>query len=84
VLGIAHDLQAEAGHARHLARRGQQHHAADAEVAQDLRPDAVIALVGFEPEALVCLDRVESLVLQLVGSDLVGQSDAPAFLIKLE
>ena len=42
---IAGDFQPEAGHARHLARAGQQPHLADAEVAQDLRADAVDARV---------------------------------------
>src|SRR5437762_2905918 len=40
------DFESEAGHARHLARRRHQAHAADAEIAQDLRADAIDAQVG--------------------------------------
>ena len=52
--------------------------------AQDLRADAVVALIGLEPELLVGLDRVEPLVLQRIRADLVRETDAPAFLIQVE
>ena len=42
---VAGDLEVEARHARHLARRGEEPHLADVEVAQDLRADAVVAQV---------------------------------------
>ena len=45
LLDVAGDLEVEAGHARHLARLGEQPHPADVEVAQDLRADAVVAQV---------------------------------------
>ena len=62
----------------------QQPHRPDAEVAQDLGADAVVALVGLEAEPLVGLDRVEPLVLQLVGANLVGQADAAPFLVQVQ
>ena len=58
--------------------------AADAQVAQNLGADAVVALVGLEAEALVRLDRVEALVLQLVRANLVGQADAASFLVEIQ
>src|SRR6185436_5682981 len=42
---VAGHLEVEARHARHLARPREQPHAADVEVAQDLRADAVVAKV---------------------------------------
>src|SRR3954447_13623362 len=44
---------------------------ADAEVAKDLRADAVIALVDWQAQPLVRLDRIQPLLLQLVGVQLV-------------
>src|SRR5262245_39746079 len=50
---------------------GDEPHAAYAEVAQDLRADAVVAHVGRKAELLVGLDGVEALlVLERVGADL--------------
>src|SRR5574343_699541 len=43
----AGDFKVEAGHGRHLARAGEQAHLGDAEVAQDLRADAVAARIPF-------------------------------------
>src|SRR5437870_1043954 len=48
---VAGHFETEARHARHLARRGHEAHAADAEVAQDLRADAVDAQVDAAPGA---------------------------------
>src|SRR3954468_11314817 len=62
----------------------EQPHAADAQILEDLHADPVVALVGLEPEALVGLDGVEALVLQLVGADLVGQADAAPLLVEVE
>src|SRR5262249_35806455 len=60
-------------------------HLAHAEVAQDLRADAVVAEIRREAEPLVGLDRVETLlILQPVGLDLVLQPDAAAFLPHVE
>ena len=56
----------------------------DAEVAQDLRADAVVAPVLLEAELEVRLDRVAALVLQRVGAHLVRQADAAAFLVQVD
>ena len=57
---------------------GQQADRADAEVAQDRRPDAVLPQVDGQAQLEVGVDGVEALVLQLVGPQLVGDADAPA------
>src|SRR5262245_3656582 len=51
------------------------------EVGQDLRADPVLAGVRLEPELEVRLDRVETLLLELVGAQLVQQAD-PASLLR--
>ena len=56
----------------------------DAEVAQDLRADAVVAQVLLEAELEVGLDRVAALVLQRVGADLVREADAAPFLVQVD
>src|SRR5687767_5815622 len=63
---------------------GEQSHRADAEVAKDLHADAVVALIGLEAETLVRFHRVEPLILQLVGADLVREPDAPPFLVQVQ
>src|SRR5437899_809267 len=70
------DLQAEAFD-RDVLRGVVRHQPdlADTEVAQDLRSGAVVADVGSEAELRVCLDRVVSLLLQLVGFQFVDQAD---------
>src|SRR5262249_15801330 len=62
----------------------QQSHLPDAEIPQDLGPDAVIALVRLEAELLVCFDGVEPLILQLVRAKLIGEPDAPPFLMQIQ
>ena len=52
----------------------------DAQVCKDLGSCPVIAEIGWITEALIGLHRVQSLFLKLVGMNLGGQSDAPAFL----
>src|SRR6185369_5840050 len=42
---VAGDFEIEPRHAGHLARLGEKTHAADVQVAQDLRADAVVAQV---------------------------------------
>ena len=75
------DLEAEAFEAAVLRRVvGHQPHRGDPEVDQDLRPDAVLAGVGREPEVLVRLDRVATLVLERVRPQLVTETD-PASLV---
>ena len=46
---------------------------AQPEVDEDLRPDAVLAQVGGQAELEVRVDRVEALLLELVGAQLVGR-----------
>ena len=50
------------------------------EVLEDLDADAVVAAVGLVAQGQVGLDRVQALVLEAVGLDLLDQSDAAAFL----
>ena len=47
---------------------GQQPGFADAEVAQDLRADSVVAQVLLEAELQVGFDRIEPVVLQRVSA----------------
>ena len=54
------------------------------EVGEDLDADPVLARVGGEAELEVRLDRVEALLLQLVGLQLVQQADAAALLRHVE
>ena len=61
-----------------------QTHRPDAERAQHVRGDRVVALVVPEAEGDVRLDRVEAVVLQLVGADLVRQPDPAALLAQVE
>ena len=64
------DLDAEAVQTVDLFRIvGQQTQLLCAEVLQDLRADPVFAQVGREAELDVRLDRVEALLLKLVGLD---------------
>src|SRR5690606_15257556 len=62
----------------------QQTDRAEPEIEQDLRADAVVTQVRLEPERLVCLDRVLTLVLELVRPDLVGEADAASFLPQID
>ena len=57
-----------------------QTHLAHTEIGEDLRADAVIALVDRQPERKICLDRVGAAVLQLVGTQLISEADAAALL----
>ena len=75
------DFEAVAGQANHLARIvGEQPDFAHTEVRKDLRTDAVFAKVHREAEPAVGFDRVEPLLLQLVGMDFRRQADATALL----
>ena len=66
------DLYAEAVQTVNLLRIiGQQAQLLRAEVLQDLRADPVFAQVGREAELDVRLDRVEALLLKLVGLELL-------------
>src|SRR3954468_9861410 len=56
----------------------------ETEIEKDLRADSVIAEIGLEAEALVRLDGVDSLILELVRLQLVEQPDPAAFLIEVD
>src|SRR6185503_1972213 len=58
--------------------------AAHAEVHEDLDADPVLAVIRLEAEALVRLDRVETLILQRVGAQLVHEADAATLLPQVE
>src|SRR5687767_11812096 len=62
----------------------EQADAPHAEVREDLHADPVLALIRPEAEPLVRLDRVEALVLQLVGAKLVHEPDATALLPEIQ
>ena len=51
---------------------------------EDLGADPVVAQVGREAEALVRLDRVQALVLEVVGAELVHEADAPPLLAHVD
>src|SRR2546428_9046 len=51
-----------------------------AQIHEDLGADPVVAQIGLEAERRVSLDRVFTLVLELVGAHLIEEPDAPPFL----
>src|SRR5213594_4441810 len=59
---------------------GEQPEVLHAQIHEDLGADPVVAQIGLEAERCIGLDRVLSLVLELVGAHLVEQPDAPPFL----
>ena len=79
------DLQPEAPEAHDLGQVvGQKPDTREAEVLEDLGPDAVVAEVGGEAELLVGLDGVHALVLEVVGLHLVEEPDAAALLLHVD
>ncbi len=73
------DVQPVAVQAHPLGRVvGQQPHRPDTQVDQNLRADAVVAGVGRQAEFQVRVDGVVAGVLQLIGLQLVHQTDAAA------
>src|ERR1700684_3439179 len=71
------DRNAIAPEALNLVRIvGEQAHLADAEVADDLRADAVVAQVLLETQLQIGLDRIETGVLQRIGADFIAEPDA--------
>src|SRR3989442_11041696 len=65
------DLEAVPPEGRELAGIVGQHADLPAsEVAEDLRPDAVVPVVGLESELVIGLDGVPAPVLQLIGAQL--------------
>src|SRR5665213_722534 len=74
------DVEAEALQAPVLGGIvGHQAHGRHAQVDQDLGPDAVLAGVGRQSQLQVGVDGVEAFLLEVVGAQLVGQADTPAF-----
>ena len=58
----------------------QQSKFSDSDVFQDLHPNHVVSHIGLEAQAMIRLDRVEPLILKLVGLEFREQSNAPALL----
>src|SRR5438093_2452676 len=54
------------------------------EVVEDLTANPVVAVIGLEAERLVRLDRVLSLVLELVGAELVAETDPAPLLPEIQ
>src|SRR5262249_47347393 len=62
-------------------------HQANPGAAKDLQHaggDPVVALIIVEPDNAVGIDRVESSILQLISSNLVGQPEAAPFLLEVK
>ena len=56
----------------------------NAQIAEDLSANSVIAQIGGEAESLVGFHGVETAILQAVGAKLVDQSDAATFLAEVD
>src|SRR3990172_888521 len=79
------DLQPVSLHRDELAGVvGQKAQARHPDRTQDLRPDPVVALVRLETKMLIGLDRIDTLVLQVIGLDLVGEPDPTPFLAHVQ
>jgi len=52
-----------------------------AQVAQDLRALFVGPKVNWQSQLLICLDRVRTLILQRISTNLINDADAPTFLL---
>ena len=63
---------------------GEEADARGADGLQHLSGDAEIALVHLEPQSQIGVDRVETLILQPVGAQLVEEADAAPFLLQIE
>jgi hypothetical protein len=61
----------------------QEPYLTDAEVAQNLRADPVVAKILFKTEPKVGLNRIEALILKSVGSDFIAQTDSASFLMQI-
>src|SRR5580658_3179560 len=62
---------------------GQQLHLANAEIAQYLRADPVVAQVFVEAEMQVGFDGVHPVVLQRVSANLVAEADSATLLVEI-
>ena len=63
---------------------GEQANLPQAEILEQLQPDAVVAGVCLEAEGEVGLDRIEALVLKFVGADLLDKADAATLLRQVD
>src|SRR5262249_8058455 len=82
---LLHDGEAEAVDAGQLLRVVREDaDRREAEVGEDLVADPVVARIGWEAGVGVRLDGVRTLLLQLVGAQLVEQADAAALLGHVE
>ena len=63
---------------------GEEPHARHLEIGEDLRVQGERAEVGTEPESMVRLDRVESLVLQGICEQFVFKPYTPTFLTHVQ
>ena len=63
---------------------GHQSHFRHAQFAQYAGANAIVALIGFEPEMQVGIDGVVALLLQFVGCYFGHQPDAAPFLIHIQ
>src|SRR5579872_574924 len=59
-------------------------HLSNAEIVEDLRTDAIVALVDGQAKPFVGFSRVGALVLQFVRAELVGEPDTAAFLVQVQ
>src|SRR5262245_6077757 len=63
---------------------GEQAQVLHPEIDEDLGADPVVTQISLEAQQVVRFDRVFTLVLQLVGPDLVVETDAASFLTKVD
>ncbi len=78
-------LNAKGFHRLHLARVvGHQTQGLDLERLEHVGTDGVIAHVGGKAQRHVGLDGISPLILQMIGTDLVEQTDASPFLTYIE
>src|ERR1700733_2106464 len=59
---------------------GQEADLTNTEIDQYLRAGAVFPEIHWKPELFVCLDGVQALFLELIGTNFCRQSDSPSFL----
>ncbi len=63
---------------------GHQAHGFVAQQRKHFGGDAIKTFVGLEAQALIGLDRIEALILQAIGAQLVDEADAAAFLREIK
>ena len=82
---VLHDLQAEALQTDTLHRVvGHQTHLRDTQFTEDLRTHTIITLVRLESEVDIRIHRVIALLLKLIGTYFVHQTDATALLVHVD